>query len=178
MPQYNIFKAQCMISQGESVSKKITSQLDPYSRFETVPACDRQTDMQTDTRRQHIPRWRSVARLKARLCGRVVRKWRRPEVACTCTCASVLMIQRVTVSRYRRVCSVVFYSVLPSIRANDRLIDLSIYRFELRFNVPLDTKRVISETTFPATTSWLVLKKIRANEQNRGRRAADGYGQR
>ena len=41
------------------------NQLDVSCRFDTIPAsaaCDRQTDGQTDTRRQHIPRLRSVAR--------------------------------------------------------------------------------------------------------------------
>jgi len=33
-----------------------------FSHFGTTPVCDRQTDSQTNTRRQRIPRYHSVAR--------------------------------------------------------------------------------------------------------------------
>jgi len=38
---------------------------------------------------------------------------------------------------------------------------------ELRFNVPLDTKWVISETLFPASISWLVVRKSKLRREKR-----------
>ena len=45
--------------------RKLTkNQLCPSSRFGTMPACDGRTGRETDTRRQHVPRWYGVARQK------------------------------------------------------------------------------------------------------------------
>jgi len=44
--KYSSPKTECNISRGKPVCK---NQLDLCSRFDTIPACDRQTDRQTDT---------------------------------------------------------------------------------------------------------------------------------
>ena len=46
------------------------TELGPFSRLDTTPACDRQTDRQTQSRTQHIPCERNVVRVKMEPAGK------------------------------------------------------------------------------------------------------------